>query len=149
VDFVVNTLDEALRVLKNEIRQHRPLGVGLIAEVGSVLEEMAERGVLPDLQVSIDGRTGRPGGPQLHLERCDGLVVATSNLRNWLLQQGWTEAVVGSDAERSLRVVDAELLAALPAEDTVRRTWLQRISHYQRSTAGGSRLTWLPPAELV
>ena len=29
VDFVVNTLDEALRVLKNEIRKHRPLSVAL------------------------------------------------------------------------------------------------------------------------
>ena len=34
LDFVVNSLDEALRTLKNEIRQKRPLSVGLIADVG-------------------------------------------------------------------------------------------------------------------
>jgi urocanate hydratase len=37
LDFVVNTLDEALRTLKNEIRQKRPLSVGLIADVDSAL----------------------------------------------------------------------------------------------------------------
>lgn len=58
VDFVVNTLDEALRVLKNEIRKHRPLSVGLVAELHTTLAEMVERGVLPDLQVSIGGVCG-------------------------------------------------------------------------------------------
>ena len=49
VDFVVNTLDEALRALKNEVRVRRPLSVGLIADVDAVLREMVERGVQPDL----------------------------------------------------------------------------------------------------
>ena len=49
IDFVVNTLDEALRTLKNEIRQHRPLSVGLIMDVGAALNEIVERGVQPDL----------------------------------------------------------------------------------------------------
>src|ERR1700679_2461105 len=49
VDFVVNTLDEALRVLKNEIRKQRPLSGALKGHGQSLLVEMAERGVLPDL----------------------------------------------------------------------------------------------------
>jgi urocanate hydratase len=49
LDFVVNTLDEALRALKNEVRLRRPLSVGLIADVEATLQEMVERGVLPDL----------------------------------------------------------------------------------------------------
>ena len=49
LDFVVNTLDEALRALKNEVRVRRPLSVGLIAEADAALREMVERGVLPDL----------------------------------------------------------------------------------------------------
>ena len=44
--------DEALRVLKNEIRKHRPLSVALDGAVEPAIEEMRERGVLPDLQVS-------------------------------------------------------------------------------------------------
>ena len=49
IDFVVNTLDEALRALKNEVRQRGPLSVGLIADVSAALREMVERGVPPDL----------------------------------------------------------------------------------------------------
>jgi urocanate hydratase len=37
VDFVVNTLDEALRVLKNEIRKQRPLSVALKGDVQSAV----------------------------------------------------------------------------------------------------------------
>jgi hypothetical protein len=51
LDFVVNSLDEALRALKNEVRKRRPLSVGLIADVDATLAEMIERGVQPDFQV--------------------------------------------------------------------------------------------------
>src|ERR1035438_5920623 len=51
LDFVVNTLDEALRTLKNEIRQKRPLSAGLIGDVEAALTEMVERGLQPDLQL--------------------------------------------------------------------------------------------------
>jgi urocanate hydratase len=144
VDFVVNTLDEALRVLKNEIRQHRPLGVGLIAEVGPVLEEMVERGVLPDLEVSFDASGEGPGRKHLSIATREGIVVPTPELTAWLAGRHWTEAVLASTPERSVRALDAELLARLPQDDEVRRTWLQRISHYQR---GSSRLIWTTLAE--
>jgi hypothetical protein len=48
-DFVVNHLDEALRILKNEIRKKQPVAVGLSAMPEAVLAEMAERGVQPDV----------------------------------------------------------------------------------------------------
>ena len=48
-DFVVNTVDEALRVLKNEIRQRRPVSVGLTLGSTEALEELVDRGVLPEL----------------------------------------------------------------------------------------------------
>jgi urocanate hydratase len=157
VDFVVNTLDEALRVLKNEVRQHRPLGVALIAEVGPVLAEMAERGVLPDLHVSLDApsellfKTSEPsegpGREHLHLRSCDGIVEVTAHLSAWLAARGWSEQVQSSSAERPLRVVDAELLAAFPSEDSVRKTWVQRISHYQRPMPAAARVLWLAALE--
>ena len=46
-DFVVNSVDEALRILKNEIRQRRPVSVGLAMEPNAALTELMERGVLP------------------------------------------------------------------------------------------------------
>jgi hypothetical protein len=50
-DYMVNNLDEALRVLKNEIRKKTPVSVGLLGEVASVLQEATERGVQPDFVV--------------------------------------------------------------------------------------------------
>src|SRR5580704_14533301 len=51
LDFVVNTLDEALRTLKNQIRLKRPLSVGLIADASATLAELASRGVQPDIKL--------------------------------------------------------------------------------------------------
>ena len=46
LDFVVNTLDEALRTLKNQMRQKRPLSVGTDLRMWSAtLAELASRGV--------------------------------------------------------------------------------------------------------
>jgi len=49
VDFVVNTLDEALRILKNEVRKRQPVAVCVAAKRELVEAEMHERGVAPDL----------------------------------------------------------------------------------------------------
>lgn len=49
VDFLVTSLDEALRILKNEIRKRRGVAVGVALAHESVEQEMLERGVLPDL----------------------------------------------------------------------------------------------------
>jgi urocanate hydratase len=49
VDFLVTSLDEALRILKNEIRKHRGVAVGIALAPEAVEPEMLERGVLPDL----------------------------------------------------------------------------------------------------
>ncbi|HWE84262.1 MAG TPA: hypothetical protein VG267_04915 [Terracidiphilus sp.] len=49
VDFLVTSLDEALRILKNEIRKRNAVAVGVAAAPSQVLAEMGERAVLPDL----------------------------------------------------------------------------------------------------
>ena len=48
-DFMVNTLDEALRILKNAVRKKEAVSVGLIGNCADVIPELAERGVLPDI----------------------------------------------------------------------------------------------------
>src|SRR5579884_2814015 len=48
-DFMVNTLDEALRILKNAIRKKEGVSVGLIGNCADVIPELAERGVVPDI----------------------------------------------------------------------------------------------------
>ncbi len=49
LDFMVNSLDEALRILKNAIRKKENISVGLIGNCADVIPELADRGVLPDI----------------------------------------------------------------------------------------------------
>jgi urocanate hydratase len=48
-DFMVNSLDEALRILKNAVRKKENVSVGLVGNCADVIPELAERGVVPDL----------------------------------------------------------------------------------------------------
>jgi urocanate hydratase len=48
-DICVDELDEALRILKNAVRQKQAVSVGLIGNCAEVLPELARRGVVPDL----------------------------------------------------------------------------------------------------
>lgn len=47
-DFVVNTVEEALRILKNEVRQRRAVSVAVAVSAEYLMEEMVRRGVQPD-----------------------------------------------------------------------------------------------------
>jgi urocanate hydratase len=48
-DICVNSLDEALRILKNAVRQKQAVSVGLIGNFAEIIPELARRGVVPDL----------------------------------------------------------------------------------------------------
>jgi urocanate hydratase len=160
LDFVVNSLDEALRTLKNEVRQHRPLSVGLISDTTTALSEMVERGVQPDLLLV--------GGDQsaellLRNESVAELVAAGMPLR--LLGNG-LDKVENSDRATSLssrkglhevhlpapdptalREIDKRLLAILSAEDVICRSWIERAPKYLRDARVGGRWVWLNDEE--
>jgi len=48
-DFLVTTLDEALRILKNAVRKKESVSVGLVGNCADIIPELAERGVVPDI----------------------------------------------------------------------------------------------------
>ena len=48
-DYCVNTLDEALRILKNAVRQKQGISVGLVGNCAEIIPDLASRGVLPDV----------------------------------------------------------------------------------------------------
>jgi urocanate hydratase len=48
-DVMVNSLDEALRILKNAVRKREATSVGLIGNCADIVPELARRGVVPDL----------------------------------------------------------------------------------------------------
>src|SRR5215470_12696604 len=49
IDVMVNSLDEALRILKNAVRKGEATSVGLVGNCADVIPELAKRGVVPDL----------------------------------------------------------------------------------------------------
>ena len=156
LDFVVNTLDEAVRVLKNEVRQKRAIGVGLIAPLAPVVEEMRERGIAPDLEVRLSSATGdvdpsfAADGAELNTLNLAidsfGEVLRSAALNGWLEQHRWHEVLFPLDASTSARTMDAKLAELLPASDAVRQNWIRKVSAYQRAVAG-SRLVWMTGAE--
>jgi urocanate hydratase len=48
-DFMVTTLDEALRILKNAVRKKENISVGLVGNCADIIPELAEQGVVPDI----------------------------------------------------------------------------------------------------
>jgi urocanate hydratase len=59
-DFLVTSLDEALRILKNEIRKRQTVAVCVAAAPEAMAAEMRERGVLPDFLGPIAAQPLRP-----------------------------------------------------------------------------------------
>jgi urocanate hydratase len=154
LDFVVNTLDEALRTIKNEVRQRRPLSVGLIADVESTLAEMAERGVQPDVQLI----SYAPNYAGLRILQERGMRYFHTLVedepdrpyRSMLIldRKRHYEYFFAAESSAALRSFDAQLLNALPKHDTVRRRWVERISHYLREDRNRGRWIWLNDGEV-
>src|SRR5436853_1275387 len=48
-DFMVNSLDEAVRILKNAVRKKENVSVGLVGNCADIIPELADRGVVPDI----------------------------------------------------------------------------------------------------
>lgn len=58
VDFLVTSLDEALRILKNEIRKQSPVAVCIASAPAEIELQMAERGVAADIPRPDGGAPG-------------------------------------------------------------------------------------------
>ncbi|MHB8301520.1 MAG: hypothetical protein ACYDC6_01590 [Acidobacteriaceae bacterium] len=122
-DFMVNTLDESLRVLKNELRKHKPVSVGLLGNPHEVLAIMADRGVQPDLVTSNTGTAP-------FLERGAGLAASETKQEADEVEVTWTARNL-----QDLLRIDRIAMDVLPPEDTLRRRWLQQAAgsfHRQR-----------------
>jgi urocanate hydratase len=159
LDFVVNTLDEALRALKNEIRVRRPLSVGLIAEVNAALCDMLERGVQPDLLLIGANQNAQA---ILQYESIRGLDAGGMALRSmvdadgeWLVRYRTVlkrtdryEAYLSAANAAELRALDERVLAILSSGDLVRRRWVQCVPQYLSDARSGGRWVWLTEEEL-
>ncbi len=155
VDFVVNTLDEALRALKNQVRLRRALSVGLTAEVRETLRELVERGVLPDLLL-IGAKQNADS--ILQEESIQALQSAGMRLRKMegedeersdagIARKQFKEVYIPAANAVELRALDERLLAILQPDDLVRRRWIQSVPKYLREARGDGRWVWLTEGE--
>lgn len=143
-DFVVNDLDEALRILKNEIRKKQPVSVCLSADSEATAREMVERGLQPEVlagqHLAGAAELAERGAQWLGQGHMDGAVV-TWRLRNETA--AWAAGPV-------LARVD-ELAAAMLDDGAVetpwRRHWLQRAPRYMGRRLAAERCVRMTDTE--
>jgi hypothetical protein len=123
-DFVVNTLDEALRILKNEIRRRRPVSVILTGDVEATVAELAARGVQPEV-LAFPVRELIERGARLLK---DGVEDGST----------WVSWSVASEPMRWLPTLDALAAAALEAKDA-RLRWVEASPRYLGRVFAGQR----------
>ena len=120
IDFLVTSLDEALRILKNEVRKREPAAVCVTASPEAIEEEMQSRGVLPDLVAPFAAQVAHNS---THLPQIiNPLPVAGDSF--WLT---WRAA---ESPAQWLPKIDAIALATLAPTESPTRRWLQLAPRY-------------------
>jgi len=147
VDFVVTSLAEALRILKNEIRKGQAVSVAVTAEPRRVVEEMLDRGVQPDLlppRAWPDAETAlAPGDWECFLDQGSTAVTA-SGAENFPMVS-WT---VNSQHARWLPRLDLCVQSTLPPDDLERHRWLRLSPRYLGRLAQRVHAVSMSPSEL-
>ena len=158
-DFVVNTLDEALRTIKNEIRKHLPLSVGLQADPVSIFDEMFERGVTPDVFAAFSNhsvaleciRNFRSNGVSiLDFDRSNAGVASIhveTQLETFLREKRWHLQSFTFETSSALRTFEAEALSLLSEQDQLRRSWLRAAPRILQRERPWRRMLWLTKDE--
>jgi urocanate hydratase len=122
VDFPVNSLDEALRILKNQLRKREPVAICVGLDPAAVEHEMRQRGVQPDL-LRGDAARAQLGGSD-----------STQKPMKWIT---WT---VDSAPAQWLPKIDMIAIESLPEEAWQTRRWLRLAPRYLGRLAEGFRV---------
>jgi Urocanase Rossmann-like domain len=126
VDFVVTSLEEALRILKNEIRKRQPVSVGVAMDAVELGRQMLERGVLPDL---LPGDRIDDAQAETWLRQGARRIVSAAYPDGEFVI--WTiRSEMARDFAQTMPKIDARALAIVPADDDVRRRWLRLAPRY-------------------
>jgi urocanate hydratase len=126
VDFLVTSLDEALRILKNQLRKRETVAVCIGLPIDVVAREMADRGVLPDVTrdaVISGGAHGRL--PNLSSQN-EALVI-------------WR---VSAAPARWLPKLDAIALDCLDASERIAGRWLRSSGRYLGRAGLEAHMVW-------
>lgn len=148
-DFVVNTVDEALRILKNALREIKPMSVALTLSWAVALYELMDRGVLPELftafgdepEIASANRAARSfaahGTIVVDYEGLfplsSGAIDASVRLEEFTHHKGFrVESFTFASAE-ALKVFDDKMIQTiLPGGDPRQRWWLASSMFFYR-----------------
>jgi hypothetical protein len=118
-DFLVTSLDEALRILKNEIRKRQAVSVVVSVDAGERAAEMLERGVLPDL-LPPAAWVGGKSGLEEFLSHGSRAVEIEPLPEGWVFRAWWPAPPD----------FDALAMTVIPEADRVNRRWLRLSPRY-------------------
>ena len=131
-DFVVNDLGEALRILKNEIRQRRAVSVVLTGAVDAAVAEIVDRGVQPEALAFAEPKLEARGGRVLALESGGDRIPVV-----------WS---VDREPMRWLPVLDGLAVGALEKKDA-RARWVEASPRYLGRMFAGQRFLRMTEGE--
>lgn len=144
-DFLVNDLDEALRILKNEIRKGKAVSVAVTGEPEIVVAEAIDRGLQPDIvHLRQDGRDIR--GVEMLLAR-GAHRLPEKNRSHDMIAVHWS---VAREPMRWLPLADARAMAALdPRQRNTpqRKRWIEGSPRYLGRQFVGQRFLPMTHAE--
>jgi Urocanase Rossmann-like domain len=142
VDFAVTSLGEALRILKNEIRKQQGVSVGVGVAPRQLVDEMLDRGVLPDLLGAVsDEKLLEPFLAQ------GALCIASPADSGAHGETAFVSWSVDRRFARYLEELDERAEKTIPAEDTVRQRWLRFSPRYLGRMARERRGISMNPSE--
>ncbi len=137
IDFLVTSLDEALRILKNELRKGETVAVCVGKSPEVIENEMVERGVLPDLLPP-----GAPDAPRFEAFLIEGArQIEPAAAKRGETVMTWN--VTGSQTHwlSRLDAVAGECIGCSKSqEDWATRRWLRLAPRYLGRLAQGVRL---------
>jgi hypothetical protein len=144
IDFVVGNLDEALRILKNELRRGLPVSVGLTVNAEDSIAAMIDRGLQPDLLCTVPQRCA-----SIFLERgAIALPEAKPPAGSASVLQ-WT---IAEDPVRSmphLARIASDCLDSAGADTPARRRWLEQSPRYLGRAFGSRQCLRMTDAEIA
>jgi urocanate hydratase len=169
-EVLVTSLDEALRMLKNAVRQRKSASVGLLGNCAELFPELARRGVVPDLLTDYTPATPPFGGYILaasqsaqesaaaqlqgrrELEKLGTRVMDAVKAQEYLqplLGEGWrlTTWLALSGERGDIARLDRLTLERFPRDERIQR-WLAITSKYIRFQGLPARVSWLKRRDL-
>lgn len=148
-DFLVNSVDEALRMLKIAVRKSQPIAVGLLANPADALAQLAARGVQPQFLFGpVDPAIPTNAQPALALlENRGAQLLLPADQPTLAASETWLHWIAATRSD--LARIDAQVLSLLPPEQALPRHWLQHAPAYFLRHSAPERVCSLPRTQLA